>query len=275
MLDLTFRVYRTTFFSCLLLAALGVIGGQLAGIYQLANGHQLLHDQHDMQALLAQLHDPALGVLAVLYLVGMVLSLVFYGAVLLRQRGLLTGQPAGGELTAVLRRLPPVIGLGLLVALAMVACFVPGLLCILPPAGRAGLGVTIMMFLLGVVAFGYIVVAISCAWTIFFVDGAGPLESLTRSWRLTAGNFWRLSVVYTVALIVLFAGYSLIGAVTAFISAVMGGADFAVVTTLIGVVGVAMGALVTPFYTALAIAVLADLSVRKEGADLERRISAA
>ena len=37
---------------------------------------------------------------------------------------------------------------------------------------------------------------------------------------------------------------------------------------------VALGALVTPFYGALALAVLADLKVRKEGADLEQRISA-
>ena len=41
-----------------------------------------------------------------------------------------------------------------------------------------------------------------------------------------------------------------------------------------GVVGVALGALATPFYTALALAVLGDLKVRKEGTDLEQRISA-
>jgi hypothetical protein len=46
------------------------------------------------------------------------------------------------------------------------------------------------------------------------------------------------------------------------------------VTAFAGVVGVALGALATPFYTALGLAVLGDLSVRKEGADLEQRISA-
>jgi hypothetical protein len=62
--------------------------------------------------------------------------------------------------------------------------------------------------------------------------------------------------------------------VTGFVGAIVGRADLAVVAALIGVVGVALGAFITPFYTALGLAVLGDLSARKEGADLERRISA-
>jgi len=46
------------------------------------------------------------------------------------------------------------------------------------------------------------------------------------------------------------------------------------VTAFAEVVGVVLGALATPFYGALALAVLADLKIRKEGADLEQRISA-
>jgi hypothetical protein len=107
-----------------------------------------------------------------------------------------------------------------------------------------------------------------------FAEHAGPLRSLTRSLNLTAGSFWRLSVIYTVAFVLLMVAYMLIGAVAAFIGGIFGRADLAVVAALVGVVGVAMGALVTPFYTAMGLAVLGDLKTRKEGADLERRIAA-
>ena len=49
---------------------------------------------------------------------------------------------------------------------------------------------------------------------------------------------------------------------------------FPMVTAFADVFVIALGALVTPFYGALALAVLADLKVRKEGADLAQRISA-
>ena len=40
-LDLSFRIYRTTFVKCLLFATCGVIAGQLAGIYALIKGRNL------------------------------------------------------------------------------------------------------------------------------------------------------------------------------------------------------------------------------------------
>jgi hypothetical protein len=106
------------------------------------------------------------------------------------------------------------------------------------------------------------------------VEGSGPAASLLRSWRLTTGSFWRLSLIYTVALIVLIVLYAVSAAVAGFLAGVLGRGDLAMVTAFAEVVGVALGALATPFYGALALAVLADLKVRKEGADLEQRISA-
>jgi antibiotic biosynthesis monooxygenase (ABM) superfamily enzyme len=196
---------------------------------------------------------------------------VFYGAVFLRQRALLTSRPTGGEAIAVLRRVPGLIGLGLLIVLTLVVCCLPGVVFAFPGAGLAA---KTLMALVVLVALSYVLIAVSCAVTIFYVDGSGATESFLRSWRLTAGNFWRLSVVYTVALIILFVVDALVMGVTGFIGGVMGHADLAVVAALIGVVGVALGAFITPFYTALGLAVLGDLSARKEGADLERRIAA-
>jgi maltodextrin utilization protein YvdJ len=97
---------------------------------------------------------------------------------------------------------------------------------------------------------------------------------LARSWRLTVGSFWRLSIIYTVALIVLVALYAVSGAVAAVLAAVFAHGDVAMVTAFTQVIGIILGAVATPFYAALALAVLADLKVRKEGADLAQRISA-
>jgi hypothetical protein len=178
-----------------------------------------------------------------LYIVGIVLTVIFYAAVLLRQRAIITDGTVGGELTAALRRMPALIGLGLLVALACAACFLP--------AWATGGTLRALLIIAALVVLSYGVVAISCAQTILLVEDAGPAASLVRSWRLTTGSFWRLSIIYTVALIILIALYMVIAAVAGL-----------------------LGALITPFYGALALAVLADLKVRKEGADLAQRISA-
>lgn len=260
-LDLTFRIYRATLPKCLLFAACGVLAGQLPNIYTLARGRPLMRGSWEV--LLAQLHDP---VIVTLYVVGTLLTAVFSAAVLLRERNMIAAGPVGGELAAALGRVPALLGLGLLVIGACIACFLPAI--VTAGALRA------LLVLAALIVLCYGVVAVSCAQTVLLVDGAGPLSSLTRSLQLTAGSFWRLSVIYTVALIVLIALYLVTAAVAGFLAGVLGRGDFSLVTAFAGVVGVALGALATPFYGALALAVLGDLKVRKEGADLEQRISA-
>src|SRR5215831_5359346 len=264
-LDLTFRIYRETFVKCLFFATCGVIAGQLAGIYALVKGHSLAQGPAaaGMAGMMAAMQD---RVFDALYIAGLVLTLIFYAAVILRQRAIITDGEVGGELSAALRRVPALIGLLLLVALASVACLVP----VFATSGalRMVLGFAVAVLLC------YAVVAISCAQTILLVEQAGPAASLARSWRLTAGSFWRLSIIYTVALIILIALYLVIAAVAGFLAGVLAHGDVAMVTAFAEVIGIILGALVTPFYGALALAVLADLKVRREGADLAQRISA-
>lgn len=262
-LDLSFRIYRVTVVKCLLFAGCGVIAGQLANIYRIVMGQTPAPGATPMELLRAELSDPKLWAL---YLVGAVLTAIFYAAVLLRQRAIITNGEVGGEVAAALRRVPALIGLGILVVLGAAACMIPAILT--SGAARA------LLVLAATIALCYGLVAISCAQTVLLVEGAGPASSLARSWRLTAGSFWRLSVIYTVALIVLCVLYAVSAAVAAFVAGVLGRGDLAMVTAFAEVVGVALGALATPFYGALALAVLADLKVRKEGADLEQRITA-
>lgn len=262
-LDLTFRIYRATAVKCLLFAALGVLAQQLASIYAVMQGRTVAKGQDPWQTLLTQFVDPSM---IALYLVGLALTIVFYAVVLLRQRRILGDGSVGGELAAAVRRLPALIALGVLVVAGFAACFLPALV--------TGGALRALLILAALIALCYAFVAVSCAQTILLVDDAGPVTSLRRSWRLTAGSFWRLSLIYTVAIIILCVLYAVIAAIAGFLAAVLGRGDVAMVTAFTEVVAVALGALATPFYGALALAVLADLKVRKEGADLEQRISA-
>jgi hypothetical protein len=262
-LDLSFRIYRATFVKCLLFATCGVIAGQLASIYALTRGRNLAQAPAAAAAMLALMQDRTL---VALYIVGLVLTLLFYAAVLLRQHAVITDGAGGGELTAALRRTPALVGLVVLIGLGCLACFVPALV--------TGGALRVLLIVAGVVALSYGLVALSCAMTVLLLEDVGPLASLTRSWRLTAGSFWRLSIIYTVALIILIALELVIASVAGFLAGAVAHGDVAMVTAFAEVIGIILGALVTPFYGALALAVLADLKIRKEGADLAQRISA-
>jgi hypothetical protein len=265
-LDLTFRIYRATVVKCLLFAGFGVIAGQLANIYMIARGRPMV-GATTWQDLLAQIRDPGLWAA---YLVGTALGGLFYSAILLRQRAMIDAGAASGEFAAAARRLPALVGLFLLVLAGSVVLLVPVALTVATGSAWAGL-----LALAGFVVLCYAFVAVSCAWTILMIDGAGPAASVARSWRLTAGSFWRLSVIYTVALFIIIVLYMVTAAVAGFIAAALGRGDFAIATASAEVLVVALGAVAIPFYSALALAVLGDLKVRKEGADLERRISSA
>ena len=262
-LDLTFRIYRVTLAKCLAFATCGVIAGQLAGIYALLKGRTPPRGSSAMGGMLELMQDRTV---VALYIVGIVLTVIFYAAVLLRQRAIITDGTVGGELTAALRRTPALIGLAVLVTLAGAALFLP--------AWATGGTLRGLLIIAALVVLSYGVVAISCAQTVLLVEDAGPVASLARSWRLTTGSFWRLSIIYTVALIILIALYMVIAAVAGFLAGVLAHGDLAMVTAFAEVIGIVLGALATPFYGALALAVLADLKVRKEGADLAQRISA-
>jgi hypothetical protein len=259
-LDLTFRIYRASVVSCLIFAALGVIANQLPNLYTVSRGATML------QALLTPKNSLALWSLG---LAGVLIGLVFTGAIVLRQYAIATGRPVGGELAGSLGRFP---GLVLLMVL-YVATFALG--AVLIGAAFIFSGVTrVLLALVLCLPILYAIVAVSCALTAMYVSPMGAAAAYVRSWRLTSGSFWRLSMIYTIGAVVLFVLYALTSGVTGMLIGIVGRGDLALITATLGVVSVAVGALATPFYTALGLAVFGDLTVRKEGADLAQRISA-
>src|SRR6516165_10507830 len=206
-LDLSFRIYRTTFVKCLLFATCGVIAGQLAGIYALIRGRNLAQGAAGMAGMLALMQDPTL---VALYVVGLVLTLIFYAAVLLRQRAIITDGAVGGELAAALRRTPALVALVILIALGCLALFVPVFV-----TGGALRG---LLVLAGLVVLSYGLVALSSAMTVLLVEEAGPVASVTPSCRTAFGVFWRPSVTFAAALTILLALGSIDRALAAFVA---------------------------------------------------------
>src|SRR5947207_1646589 len=174
-LDSAFRIFRATLVQCLPYAIAAVIAGQLPNIYYLVSGRNMLQG-------LAGFRDP---VWLTLYILGYVIPIVLWSAVLLRQYALSTGHPAdtSSDLPTAVRRCP------------------------------------------------------------------------------------------TVAFVLLMVLYLVSGLLAGLVSVLLAHGDIAVITAATTVFVVILSAVGTPFFWALALAVLGDLSVRKEGADLAQRLS--
>ncbi len=255
-LDSAFRIFRATLLKCLPYAIIAVIAGQLPNIYYLASGRSMLPvaQGRDMWWL-------------TLYAVGYLIAIVLWSAVLLRQYALATGHAAetASELSTAVRRFPAMLLLGLLTGLAVLVWFVPALAL----QGAARLGALLLL----AVPACYVMVALSCGLAVLLVTGRGAVASLIHSWRLTSGSFWRLTLIYTVAFVLLMVLYLASAVIAGVVSALLAHGDIAVITAVATVLVVILSAVATPFYWALALAVLGDLSVRKEGADLAQRLS--
>jgi hypothetical protein len=256
-LDAAFRIFRATVLKCLPFATLALIAGQLPNIYYLATG--------GVAAMVAASYQPLWWVL---YFVGYVISLVLWSLILLRQYAVAAGRSStpDAEPAAVLRRAPAIVLMWILVGLAIGIWFVPAIML-------HGAGMVVAALLLAIPA-SYVFVRLSLAWVALLLTGKGAAASLNYSWLLTAGSFWRLSLIYTVAIILLFVLYVLSGVIAMVLALPFARGDMAVLTAVSTVVVVILGAIGTPFYSALALAVFGDLSARREGADLAQRISA-
>jgi hypothetical protein len=258
-LDLAFRIFRASVLACLPYAAVAVIAGQLPTLYNVAIGRPLLTP-------VEQVRDP---VWWLLYVLAALIPMILATAVLLRQYAIATGSvpAAGKELGTGLRRLPGLLLLLVLLVLATLVCFLPAVFFRGPSA--------VMVLVLLCIPVTYVWVALSCSWTVLMLTGTGAVASAQQSWRLTSGSFWRLTLIYSVAVVLLVVLYVLSGVIAVALAVPLARGDLAVITAVTTVVVVILGALGMPFYAALGLAVYGDLSVRREGTDLAGRIAAA
>lgn len=281
-LDSTFRIFGATLLKCLPYAILGVIVGQLGSLYDLLkNGRPRL----DPVSRLALVQDRRWWLAS---LIGFVLALVFTNAVILRQFSLASGREvaAGVELRRAVGRVPGVLLIFILMMLSMVGTMIPVTVIVAVPlglaAGGAALGAgqqgalwgTVIFLLLALIAISWIVIRWICSTAVYLLTARGPLASMGYSWRLTSGSFWRLSVIYTVAVVLMLVFYLIASVLGTAVAAAIANGDLAVMTAVMSTVIVLLGAFAAPFYSALMLSVYGDLTVRREGADLAQRIAA-
>ena len=269
-LDSAFRIFSSTLLSCIALAVIGRIAAQLPNIYSLLTGGP--------RSLVFAARDPKWWGL---YVVGLCLALWLWGAMLLRQHARATRAQAslGAALGTATRRLPGLLGIAVLMFLTLMVCAMPvgvfagifqrGLIRLNPVLGIAFIAVAVL------IPMGWLALRWSCAGTMYLLEeGRGPLASMSRSWQLTSGSFWRLGLIYTVALVLIVVIDVLSGIVTGLVAAVLAHGDVAVTIAVVTTSMVLLNSVALPFYSAIALVVLADLEVRKEGVDLAQRIAA-
>ena len=259
-LDLSFRIYRRTFVKCLVFGALVVVANWLPNLYAIARGQTVV------QSMVKPVADVPHSLIVIL---ASLLAVVFPVAIIYRQYRMVTGQDIGGELLRTLRLFWRIVLICILYFLVSLACLVP----VVPAFLASGLARYALIAVL-LLPLGYVLLRLTSAFTAMVIEDTSASGSLSRSWELTGGSVLRLTAIYTVAIFLLLVMYIVIGSLTAFLYAVLGKGDVALITAGIGVVTVAAGALASPYYSALGLAVFGDLVVRREGADLSQRISA-
>lgn len=282
-LDSAFRIYSATLLRCLPYSFASVILGQLLSLYDVLHRHG--NAAAALQAVqMDRLASPVWWGLLLAVIVG---STMFANAVFLRQYALASGQAASmrAELGTGLRRAPGTLLIGIIIVMAFVVTLMPVAL-VLASIGAAlglthsvagtstsiGLGIGILLAML--VAGSWVAIRWACSVPIYLLTERGPVASMSHSWELTAGNFWRLSIIYSVGAALLLVFYLLATIAGGMVAMWLGRGDLVLWVAVSSTVIALLAALFTPFYHALILSVFGELSARREGADLAQRISA-
>ena len=251
-LDLAFLVFKATLVKCLPYGVFAMIAGQLPNIDDLVrSGVRRSASDHD-------------AVWMTLYIVGILLMLVAWCALLLRQRAIVEHRPTAGafDFGETRRRLLPFMTVSLLVLVVARGEF--ALLGVVPLQYRTLVAAPVLALSL------YLGVMLSCTWPAVLFAGEGALGALRYSARLVFGNWWRAATVYAVGFAVVIAFGVVIAMIIPIIVPAIG-VDIAVMTAVLQVVLSALGALAAPFFGALLLAVFGDLRVRTEGVHLQQQ----
>lgn len=265
-LDSGFRLFQVSLVRCLVYAALGMIAGQLPGIYSLLSGRPIISIRSGVLS----------GSYVLLYLLGAALMLLFYALLIVRQHGMATRRPLpfNLELSETLRRLPAYLGMALITILIVFAgSMIVGIAYGIANAIHGGMTAVIIIAVVAIIALVYLLTPLATAGPAVLLDRKGPLEGIRYAFRLVSGNWWRTTSIYTVAAVVLIVFYFVGMVFAAFLLPVLGATDLAAFTAASAVMYIVLGSIGLPFGTAVVIATYGELKVRKEGLDLEQRVA--
>lgn len=241
-LDTAFKLYRASLKPVLPLSALYALLSQLpqviGSVSSGSNSGQLA---------------PSLGVAVLLaVIVGAVVSVALYAALIDAIHRIARGRhgPLGISVARGFRKVLPVIGAIILVTLAV-------------------MGGMILLVIPGIILMITLVLTIPA----IIVEDCGVIEAIRRSHRLVWGDWWRtlgeLTVIGIIYFIPLFLISAVIGAVAGLTGTMANGGGLSVDLAVI-----ILNTLLAPLLAAGFIAIFYDRRLRKEGSDLEARLSA-
>lgn len=255
-LDTTFQLYKSSIGVVWPLCLLLSLAGSPPSIYLMMNGGMTATPAEageSAAAMLAAFTNPVYWLVTV---VALAAQMWVIGALYLKQYAIGTDAELGigAALGAAAGRILPLFVMVILFSIAVMIGFV---LLIVP----------------GLI----LLVSLMLATSLVMFEGKGPFDALTGSHRLVWGNWWRtfliLSIGGILVLVIYLAVALVMGIITPFIG--LGLEDvllYSMVSTLL--IGVIVNVLVTPFFTAMLIALYWDLKLRKEGGDLAARVGA-
>ena len=249
-LDTTFQLYKASVAKVWLLCFIGALGSALPSIYMLIKG---AGNPGDPLAVLGAMTSLSYWLT---YLLGISISLWTMGALYLKVNSIGVDAEVGlGEsLQLSLGRILILLAITLLYMLAVMVG-------------------TILLLIPGII----LMVSLILAFNLAMLEQKGPIDSLLGSHNLVWGNWWRSFVVLSVGIIVVIIIYIAAGLIVGVVMplAGLGTADpFATTMLTTVVITVLVSFVVTPFYSALVIALYWDLKLRKEGGDLAARVNA-
>ncbi len=269
--DDALRLFRTSFGRCWLLA---IIPGLILAVYEMAfpvavQLHSVLSYSAALRAVMGSPRVVALD------LVSLLLTLVFQGAVLVREIAVVRGDESFTLVRALatsVRRLPGMI-LGTVLFLLAVA---GGLALLILLVAAHGLAVSLpdVIGFLALLVLGFWLWGRLQLWTAaLFVENARATAALGSSWRLTKDRWWRAATIFTVAVIIVLVFtvvFSFVGGLVAALShtSLMGRAAVLQLFTL------GSHAIAYPLDAAIWLAMYHDFKLRREGGDLAARAGA-
>jgi hypothetical protein len=204
---------------------------------------------------------------------GVVLSMAFafwlYGAQLLRANAVAQGEslPFGSALGRGLAITPAMLLATIVYAVVLIVAIV------LPAVASAlvtGLWPRVIVALVLCVPFAFLYVTYYFYLAAIAVDDTGPLTGLGRSRELVRGNWWRVTAILTVGMIILMVVYFTAGFIAGLIATPI--RDVLMNTIVSQILNGVLSSAIMPLFPVLSLAIYYDLKLRKFGGDLAQRV---
>ncbi|MDE0358878.1 MAG: hypothetical protein OXN92_14250 [Gammaproteobacteria bacterium] len=273
-LDLGFGLFRRDYRLYMPLALVGLVPAMVATVIPTAS-------EVDAEAIVADAGAvlPFFGLMAV----GMVFSLLTWGALAAAMHNLMSDRPAsiGSSYARALAALPRLVAAGILAVVLLAAVIFALAFPMVALVALAGRGASLasalissfLILAMGAAVVGWWATHVFMLVPATVVEGRGPFAGLRRSFGLVRGSrmraFFVVVVTWFISVMPGVAAYALAGSAGDLFAANPAQTIGLVRFWVIQIVGLGFQSVTTPLMMACAMVLFTDLKARSEGTDLE------